>query len=121
VLHRRNPGESVQEVDSIAAVDFGLPIMLAGISADARREAEPGHVDWARGRLTGVRYAGRTESPLGTARLLVDHRQLRCAEAPFGIGEMTMEFRLEGTDPAVTGKVELVLKDFGTGATSVLP
>ena len=121
ILYRRNPGEEVREIGSVAEVDFGLPILFAGIPGTSERLPEPEVLEWSQGRLECQVYTGVSQTTIGTARLDLRHRQLRSAQAPFGLAAMTIDFTLMVDGENRPGRFELVLKDAGSGAQSVLP
>jgi hypothetical protein len=121
ILYRRNSGEEVQEIGSVGEVDFGLPILFAGIPGTSERQSESEVLDWSRGRLECLVYTGSSQATIGAARIELRHRQLRSEQVPFGLAAMKIDFTLTVENETRPGRFELVLKDAGAGAQSVLP
>lgn len=121
ILYRRNPGEEVQEIGSVGEVDFGLPILFAGIPGTSTRQPQTEVLEWSQGRLECQVYTGSSQATIGTARIDLRHRQLRSEQAPFGLAAMKIDFTLTVENETRPGLFELVLKDAGSGAQTALP
>ena len=109
-----------REVESIAAADTPLALLLAGPAESKKLDAkEP--VEFQSGRLECDVFTGSAKSELGNAKVEISYRMLMSDKVPHGLAGAKFQIEADFAGNKVAGSIELSLKDTGKDAKSEFP
>ncbi len=109
-----------REVESIAAADPALALILGGPAAAKKLEAKEA-VELQSGRIECDVMTGVVKTELGAAKFQMDFRLLMSDKVPHGLAGGKIQIDAEFAGNKLKGSVELTLKDTGKDAKTALP
>lgn len=113
--------EDPREVESIAAADPYLSLVIGGPVAGVKKLDQKEPVDWQEGRLQCDVLSGASRTEFGQFKVEVTHRVCRHNDVPFGIAAAKQEFKVSFGTQSTGGSVDFTLKAIGKDAKSELP
>jgi hypothetical protein len=109
-----------REVESIAAADTALALILAG-PAEAKKLDAKESVEMQSGRIECDVYTGTAKSEIGTAKVELTYRLLKSDKIPYGLAGAKFQIEADLAGNKLAGSAELSLKETGKDAKSELP